>query len=380
MKKQARVKNRMPLYIEGAVWLVVFSLGIKLTLPFLSHNAAAFFSAAAKNRTVGAFFISAELGAPQVSLPFSMQLACDNLYLPSGEHGVDYALPDFGDAQELPPKDTPPTTDLHKDATPETRPIHPITIASTDTPGALGKSNLKINNQTSYTDLDMPYLLARPLSFSYAKKKQKILIVHTHGSEAYSPPGATSYNPANNTRSQDPAQNVVAVGDTIATVLRAYGYEVIHDKTMQDVAGFNDAYPRTLESIKAHLKKNPEIQIVLDIHRDSMIAKDGTKYKPVADIKDRQAAQIMLVMGSDVNLQHEYFRENLKFALKIQDRLNSDYPTLARPMILSKQRYNQHMTRGSMIVEVGSCGNTLQEAKYGAELFANALAHVLEDM
>lgn len=86
----------------------------------------------------------------------------------------------------------------------------------------------------------------------------------------------------------------------------------------------------------------------------------------------------MLVMGTGENgLEHPYWRENLKLALAMQKAMDDKYPTLTRPINLAQERYNQHLTQGSLILEVGSSGNTLSEALCAVELFADAVAPLL---
>ena len=70
--------------------------------------------------------------------------------------------------------------------------------------------------------------------------------------------------------------------------------------------------------------------------------------------------------------------ENLKLAVAIQEQILSDYPTLMRPMLLRKSRYNQHATTGSLLVEVGAAGNSPEEALLAARLFAQEMTEVLQ--
>ena len=51
--------------------------------------------------------------------------------------------------------------------------------------------------------------------------------------------------------------------------------------------------------------------------------------------------------------------------------------TLMRPMTLRNSNYNQHLTTGSMLVEIGTAGNSLDEALRAARLFAAGFAQVV---
>jgi stage II sporulation protein P len=81
-----------------------------------------------------------------------------------------------------------------------------------------------------------------------------------------------------------------------------------------------------------------------------------------------------------MGLYHPYWTENLKLALKLQEAVTAKYPTLVRPIALKRERYNQHLTRGSLILEVGSSGNTLQEALRAVRLFADSIGPTLTSL
>jgi len=254
-------------------------------------------------------------------------------------------------------------------------PIQEISVKPASTAGYLEADGVLVKNSTGY-DVDVGYLLKRPLPYNLTSKGAQVLIIHSHGSEAYTEPGLTTYDPeTDSNRSKDPALSVVRVGDEIAKVIEEAGIEVIHDKTMYDLPNFNKSYEASLEGIKKHLKENPSIKVIIDVHRDAMVTDKGVKYKPVAEFGGEKCAQVMLVMGTGENgLSHEYWKENLKLALRLQKRMNDESPGLARPIDLRKDRFNQHATMGSMLVEVGSSGNTLEEAINGGRRFAEALA------
>ena len=234
-----------------------------------------------------------------------------------------------------------------------------------------------VKNKSKYTP-DFQKILETPLKFS-AAEGAAVLIIHTHGSEAYNPAGEDIYVASDPSRTEDTRFNVVRVGDELERVLTERGVTVIHDRELYDYPSYNGSYDRSLASIKAHLKENPEIRVVIDLHRDALEG-DGKLYKTVADVGDKPCAQVMLICGSDSSgLKHPDWRENLTFALKIQRKMVTDYPTLARPLKLSQYRYNQHATTGSLIAEIGTNGNTLQEALAAVRYFGACLADVLTE-
>lgn len=240
--------------------------------------------------------------------------------------------------------------------------------------------SIYMDNHTSY-DVDIQSLLDEPLNIASTPGEPFVLIVHTHTTESYTPSGQSFYSPEDSTRTQDPAYNVVRVGEELAAQLQAAGIQVIHDKSINDYPSYNGSYKKTLGVIDSYLEKYPSIQIVIDVHRDGMTKQDGTKLKLHADINGESSAQVMLVMGTDEGgLDHPDWRENLKLGLRIQDAMTADYPGLARPLGLQKERYNQHATRGSMILEVGTDGNTLEEAITAAKYTGMAMARVIKQL
>ncbi len=209
----------------------------------------------------------------------------------------------------------------------------------------------------------------------------QILIVHTHGSEAYSQSDGDTYEESDPYRTTDCTHNVVKVGEEIATVFRAYGFQVLHDTNLYDYPAYNGAYDRSLAAVKQWLADYPTISIVLDVHRDALVGSDGEVYKLVSQEAGEKVAQVMLVVGSnDTGLEHPRWTDNLAFAVRLQKNLVTGYDSLARPIVLRSSRYNQQLLPGSLLVEVGGHGNTLTEAIAGARLWADNVARTLLDM
>jgi stage II sporulation protein P len=237
-----------------------------------------------------------------------------------------------------------------------------------------------INNGTSKT-VDAAALMKKPLNLKLHKEKPSVLIIHTHGSEAYLPDEENLYVPSDPYRTQDKRYSIIRIGEEVARVFDEAGIAYIHDKGIYDYPSYQGAYNRSYEAIQSYLKKYPTIQVVLDIHRDALEGSDGTVYKTIAQIGDVTCAQVMMVIGTnDSGLKHPNWEKNLRFALTLQEKMNTLYPTLAKPIELSRFRYNQQATPGSMIVEVGCTGNTLDEALLAARYFADATAQVLSEL
>ena len=228
-------------------------------------------------------------------------------------------------------------------------------------------------------DLDVAALAEAPLELEIPEKGPQVLIMHTHGSEAYTPDGEDVYEPTGECRTADKTKSVVRVGEEIAKVLTEMGLSVVHDTALYDYPEYNGAYDRSLAAVESYLEQYPTIRVVLDVHRDALVGEDGTIYKPITTVNGEDSAQVMLVMGSNALYDHPKWEENLSLAVKIQAEMNTLWPTLARPIGLRENRYNQQLTTGSLLVEVGSHGNTLQEALAAARMFARAAGAVLLD-
>ncbi|MBP1757840.1 MAG: stage sporulation protein [Firmicutes bacterium] len=238
-----------------------------------------------------------------------------------------------------------------------------------------------ILNKTKKT-LDVAALASAPLDLRLPQQDgPEILIMHTHGSEAYAQEGTDVYNETDTARTTDTQYNIIRVGDEIERIFTELGLSVLHDRTLYDYPSYNGAYDRSREAVEQYLKDYPSIKIVLDIHRDALVGEDGTIYKAVTEIDGVKTAQVLMVMGSDDGgLPHPNWDKNLSLAMRIQHRMNTLWPGLARPIILRSSRFNQQLTEGSLLVEVGSHGNTLQEALSGARSFARAAGQVFLEL
>ena len=252
--------------------------------------------------------------------------------------------------------------------------------APSPTPKVIEKSipgNMEIHNESGY-NVDLNTLCKQKLPVEIADNEVQVLIMHTHTTESYSSSEKTKYLPTENGRTTNDAKNMVAVGKVITDILNKNGIKTIHDATVHDYPTYNNAYTRAASTINKNLKENPGIKVVLDIHRDAVSTKNGS-LKLTCDIDGEKAAQLMIVAGTDKNgLKHENWKDNLIFASHIQKNANEMYPGLMRNLNLRAERFNQHLTKGSLIIEVGSNTNTLEEAIKAAEALSNVLVKTLK--
>ena len=235
---------------------------------------------------------------------------------------------------------------------------------------------LTINN-VSGKDVDIDALLNEGCNLVLSADEPQILIIHTHSSEAYSPAGLDKYEASGDCRTQDINCNVMRIGQELCDIFTECGLNVIHDTGVYDYPSYNGSYSRSGEAVQNYLNQYPSIKIVIDLHRDAL-GSDEVVYKTMAEESGVCASQIMLLAGTDsCGLEHPYWQDNLKLALYLQSEVCGQYPSLMRPVQLVSYRYNQHLTRGSFILEVGSSGNTLQEALAAIRLFGKAAGPAL---
>lgn len=259
--------------------------------------------------------------------------------------------------------------------TPEPTPV-PETSDNTALPShdiIAAASGLKINNATNYS-VDVDAMCAENLEINLTLDAPEVLIVHTHTTECYNGDEMTGESE----RTTNPEQNMCRIGDIIAETLNSYGIQTVHDTTIHDYPTYQGAYTRALETIEKNMEQYPSIKVVLDVHRDAYIYNDGSKLRVSTEVNGSDAAQVMLVLGTDsMGLYHPYWRENLKLAAKVQNAAETMYPGIMRPINLRRERFNMHVTKGSLLLEMGSNGNSLEEAEASAAYIGKALAAAL---
>ncbi len=227
-------------------------------------------------------------------------------------------------------------------------------------------------------DLKAELLTPLKLKISTASEPQ-VLIVHTHTTECYMNEERGYYTDSDATRTTDDTKNIVAVGKVLKEGLTKRGIVAIHATEKHDYPEYSGSYGRAEETIKKYLKKYPSIKVVIDLHRDSVTDGNGAKSALVTNIGGKKAAQVMLVSGCQSGSVTGFpnWKENFHLAIRLQQTMEVLYPTLARPILLTARKYNQHLTTGSLLIECGTEANTLEQAKYSAELLADCLASTL---
>lgn len=230
-------------------------------------------------------------------------------------------------------------------------------------------NGVKVRNETEYE------LTEEMLKPDITVNKENILLFHTHTCESYTPSENFEYEQTGTYRTTDFNYNVVRVGTELTNQLKSYGYNVIHDNTYHDYPAYNGSYGRSLTTVKNLLKQYDNTDIVIDLHRDAI---GDYTYAPTVQIGEEQAAQIMFVIGTDGGgLEHENWNDNLKFAIKVQEKANELYPGLFKPIILRNSRYNQHLAKAACIIEVGATGNTMDQCLNSMKYLAKVMSEVI---
>lgn len=282
---------------------------------------------------------------------------------------------DFSAYKTTPPPDTPPYFDTDC-------PITELTYAPVLNDVTYRRKNCYVKNVTDYPRAEVETELLAPLDFKVEKNSDapQILIMHTHATESYQNHSELYYDPAYSCRDTDNSKNMTSIGKIIADRLNQLGYNTLHDTTLHDYPNYNGSYDRSKATVEKYLAEYPSIKVVLDVHRDAIERSDGTRIKPVVSINGKRYAQVMLISGADNGyLNMPNFKKNLRFASHFQNSMETLYPGFTRPVLFDYRNYNQQLTTGSLLIEVGGHANTLEEARNSAVLIANSLAHTFDN-
>ena len=236
-----------------------------------------------------------------------------------------------------------------------------------------------LRNYTEIPRTQIDAELSEPLELApKADGRVEVLIMHTHATESYEGYDSEYYDTRNTWRSTDNNENMVAVGNVIEEELKKAGIGVVHDTQQFDYPSYNGSYDRAAVAVKEYLAQYPDIQLILDVHRDGIQRDTTTIVKPATEIDGEPAAQIMILCGSDPGVGD--WGENLRTAAAVTNLLESRYPTLTRPIYFSTGRYNMDLSGGTILLEFGSQANTLEEALTSARLTGQALGEWLQEL
>ena len=268
----------------------------------------------------------------------------------------------------------------------ESRPADAGTILEKTYPQGSGEKYIpcgagSIKNNTRQTAADIAAEIENPLPFAIEKDSPdpQVLVMHTHATETYRLSAGLWFRPGDGARSTDRSINMCAVGRVVADTLNAAGIHTLHDETLNDYPSYTGSYANSRAVVQQYLAQYPSIKVVLDVHRDAIETESGSRYAPVCTVNGRQAAQVMIICGCDNggSVQLPNWRQNLRFAASWERSMEGMYPGFTRPVLFSYRFYNQDLTTGSLLIEIGGHGNNLNEALYAGQLAANGLAAAL---
>ena len=322
-------------------WAIVCALVLRLGSEGVFGKAVSFL----KSEEVRSFVIYLETGRRVRSLPASERF--------------DYP-PESAPAETVPEETTePPATQPTKEA---------LVFGPADTVSLYNTSGL---------EADTAALLEKDISFPDLTGP-KVLIYSTHTTESYTK-REEDYEESAPYRTLDGRYNMLSLGTLLEGELENRGIEVLRDETLHDYPSYNAAYSHARKAVTQYLKDNPSLALVIDLHRDAGETAGG-QLRPLANVADTPAAQLMVVVGTDARgLVHPNWQENLSLGLKLQALLERLSPGITRPTCLRPQRFNQDLSPGCLLIEVGGAGNTRAEAMASAPILGEAIAELLGD-
>lgn len=236
----------------------------------------------------------------------------------------------------------------------------------------------QVNNKTSLSNESLIEESRKLPDFTISDTDEpQVLIYHTHTTESFEPYVRDNLDASFNYRTTDETKNMIMVGNAIQAELEAQGIGVIHVTEVHDYPSYNGSYGRSRESIVPILEQYPTIKVALDIHRDA-ISNSEFAAQPYIEIDGKEAAQIMIISGcDDGTLGMPDYIKNFHFACSLQSQFEEDYAGLTRPILFDYRHYNQDLTTGSLLIEVGSHGNTLEQVQYSGQLIGRSLCNLL---
>ena len=245
---------------------------------------------------------------------------------------------------------------------------------------ACGTGSIKNNTRVSASEVAAEIENPLPFAVEWNSPEPQILIMHTHATEDYRLSAGLWFSPDDGSRSTDRNINMCAVGRVMADILNAAGLNTLHDETLNDYPSYTGSYSNSRAVVQQYLAQYPSIKIVLDVHRDAIETESGSRMAPVCTVNGRQAAQVMIICGSDngTTVKLPNWRQNLRFAAAWETAMEGMYPGFTRSVLLSYRFYNQDLTTGSLLIEIGGHGNNLNEALYAGQLAAQGLVEALK--
>ena len=245
---------------------------------------------------------------------------------------------------------------------------------------ACGAGSIKNNTRVPAAEIAAEVEAPLPFAVEWNSPEPQVLIMHTHATEDYRLSAGLWFRPGDGSRTTDRNYNMCAVGRVMADTLNAAGLNTLHDETLNDYPSYTGSYANSRAVVQQYLAQYPSIKVVLDVHRDAIETENGSRMAPVCTVNGQQAAQVMIICGCDngSSISLPNYRQNLRFAAAWERAMEGTFPGLTRPVLFSYRFYNQDLTTGSLLIEVGGHGNNLNEALYAGQLAAEGLIKALQ--
>ena len=245
---------------------------------------------------------------------------------------------------------------------------------------ACGAGSIKNNTRVPAAEIAAEVEAPLPFAVEWNSPEPQVLIMHTHATEDYRLSAGLWFRPGDGSRTTDRNYNMCAVGRVMADTLNAAGLNTLHDETLNDYPSYTGSYANSRAVVQQYLAQYPSIKVVLDVHRDAIETENGSRMAPVCTVNGQQAAQVMIICGCDngSSISLPNYRQNLRFAAAWERAMEGTFPGLTRPVLFSYRFYNQDLTTGSLLIEVGGHGNNLNEALYAGQLAAEGLIRALQ--
>ncbi len=252
----------------------------------------------------------------------------------------------------------------------------PVTGILTRDLSSRAENGLGLINETPYTP-DLSTLAALPpvidtytaLESIYGKNCPAVLILHTHGTEAFQDQADAGYH------TTDTDHTVCTIGEALAETLQEAGIGTIHCTELFDTPSFDMAYYNAARYIRQTLEDAPSIRYILDIHRDAITTEEGTGIRPLSTEAGTEYAQMMFVVGTDHGGSgHTGWETNLALAARLQSAIHRDHPTLMRDINLRSASFNAQYAPGALLIEAGAACSDIEEAVRSIRILGEALA------
>ncbi len=244
-----------------------------------------------------------------------------------------------------------------------------LSISETNSVQKINVYGMNISNYSSKRNIDILALFKKNITLT--KKSDPVLIYSTHTSESYTNSNRYKFGYTSTYRTRDAKYNMLSVGNILSKALEEKNIKTIFDTTPHDYGSYEIAYTNSRKTVQNAITNNDRIGLAIDVHRDAL---GDLTNGPTVEINGQKVAKLMFVMGVGTDsYANEYWEDNLALAMQLQKLGEEMYPGLFRGMIIRNSKYNQDLIKHSFLIEVGTTGNTLEEAYFGARCLANIL-------